>query len=384
MKNKIKIIFFTPFFGRTGSEVYLLNLLLNFDRSKFDCILYSNRKGVLHKELPDDVRFYYPWFLDKFYFRFLDKVLKKTGISLVRLQLSYIHRLHQPDIWYLNTMVLGEMVNFATKNNIPFITHFHELPSSFGNVTSDEFNKICSNSDAIIACSNPVKDILKKIIAPERIFVCHEAVDLSKIQISEMEVNILRKKLGIQSTDFVLVASGSRIYRKGYDLLLEIGERIKGTNVKVIWVGRSFGDGLDKFILEVIKKNFSENVIVIDEMVENYFSTLALADVFLLLSREDPYPLVMIEAAYLEKPILAFNSGGSVEFILDGMGVIVENFDLENLYLEIKKFEQQITKIDKNLLRKVAEEHGSKIQIIKWERIVSGIVSDIIKLRKIS
>jgi hypothetical protein len=57
---------------------------------------------------------------------------------------------------------------------------------------------------------------------------------------------------------------------------------------------------------------------------------LALADLFCLTSREDPFPLVMLEAAALRKPVLCFErAGGAREFCALGGGIAVPFIDVE-------------------------------------------------------
>ena len=51
-------------------------------------------------------------------------------------------------------------------------------------------------------------------------------------------------------------------------------------------------------------------------------------DVFLLPSREDTFPLVCLEAALLERPIVCFqNAGGMPEFVEDDCGFAVPYLD---------------------------------------------------------
>jgi hypothetical protein len=57
---------------------------------------------------------------------------------------------------------------------------------------------------------------------------------------------------------------------------------------------------------------------------------LALSDIFCLTSREDPFPLVMLEAAALGKPVVCFDrAGGASEFCALGGGLAVPYLDVE-------------------------------------------------------
>jgi glycosyltransferase involved in cell wall biosynthesis len=53
-------------------------------------------------------------------------------------------------------------------------------------------------------------------------------------------------------------------------------------------------------------------------------------DVFALVSREDPFPVVCLEAASLGKPIVCFNSSdGEKEFVENDCGFVVPDLDIE-------------------------------------------------------
>jgi len=65
------------------------------------------------------------------------------------------------------------------------------------------------------------------------------------------------------------------------------------------------------------------------ENAADYFSSF---DIFVLLSREEPFGIVGIECAYLEKPVICFASaGGMSEFVENDAGFIVPYLDIEEL-----------------------------------------------------
>ena len=60
--------------------------------------------------------------------------------------------------------------------------------------------------------------------------------------------------------------------------------------------------------------------------MSDYFSIF---DVFALMFREDPFPLVCLEAALLEKPNLCFaRAGGASELVESDSGFVVPYLDL--------------------------------------------------------
>lgn len=65
------------------------------------------------------------------------------------------------------------------------------------------------------------------------------------------------------------------------------------------------------------------------EHPEHYYP---LFDLFLLTSREDPFPLVCLEAAAHGLPILCFeNAGGMPEFVAEDAGCVVPYMDLDKM-----------------------------------------------------
>ncbi len=61
-------------------------------------------------------------------------------------------------------------------------------------------------------------------------------------------------------------------------------------------------------------------------------SILNTIDTFLLTFIEDPYPIVNTEGAYLQKPIIAFDSGGVSEFVRPVMGNVVPFYNFDALF----------------------------------------------------
>ncbi len=73
------------------------------------------------------------------------------------------------------------------------------------------------------------------------------------------------------------------------------------------------------------------------------YSPLALLpfDLLISTSREDPYPLVVIEAAYLKMPTIAFaGSGGATEFIADECGWLIPDFSTNEFIRKIEELQK--------------------------------------------
>jgi glycosyltransferase involved in cell wall biosynthesis len=64
--------------------------------------------------------------------------------------------------------------------------------------------------------------------------------------------------------------------------------------------------------------------------VVSHLPYFAQFDAFLLTSREDPFPLVVLDAASLGKPVVCFaEAGGAPELVQEDAGLVVPYLDVE-------------------------------------------------------
>ncbi|NBL00453.1 MAG: glycosyltransferase, partial [Erysipelotrichia bacterium] len=85
-------------------------------------------------------------------------------------------------------------------------------------------------------------------------------------------------------------------------------------------------------------------------------------DIFLLTSREDPYPLVCMEAAECDMPVICFDekAGGMYSFVENDAGIVVPYLDIvemTNALEELLNDEQKRIMFGKNAKQKVKERH---------------------------
>lgn len=104
-------------------------------------------------------------------------------------------------------------------------------------------------------------------------------------------------------------------------------EGIFNDDVKIGLIG-NFGN--DEHIIKAdIKKMGLEDIVEFVGEQANPVTFYNNFDVLLLTSREDPFPLVCIEVAHLEKPIICFNkASGTTEIIKKGGGFVVPYLDV--------------------------------------------------------
>ena len=324
---KKRILFFTPYATRTGSEMMLLYILEKLDRTRFDAGIVSFADGELLKEFPADI----PVYIVPKNFNILQKISFQLGINPTLEYLRKLAKTFNADFWYINTTMIPEAVSVAREFSIKMITHFHELPLTYAYLKGPEFKSIIDNSDLLIGCSQATCKALRDS-GGKNVSLLHSFIDHNKVKKDEKRTAELKEKLGIPKDEFVWILSGITSERKGFDMLPDIAQELNEPRVHLVWVGKKLDDGLvyyteqrSNHLAAATKIHFA------GEQKEDYYNYLNMGNGFLLTSRQDPFPLVMIEAALLGKPIVSFPSGGASEFVQEGMGIVTEDISVKQL-----------------------------------------------------
>ena len=137
-----------------------------------------------------------------------------------------------------------------------------------------------------------------------------------------------KKVLGIAKGSITLMFApyDVNIKRKGFDLLLEVLRSIDGKidkKVTLLLVGNSLGKDVEFRSFTVKEVGFVQN----EEMLSICYNA---SDIFLLPSRNDNYPLVLMEAVSCGVPCITFDVGGCGEIVKNGEnGFAITPFDTQ-------------------------------------------------------
>jgi glycosyltransferase involved in cell wall biosynthesis len=128
----------------------------------------------------------------------------------------------------------------------------------------------------------------------------------------------------------LIVGAGFASWRKGTDLFIQLARAVcrQRSHAYFAWIGGSWYQDAAQFEHDVRLAGLTEKVRFTGAVLKPA-DYLAAADVFVLTSREDPYPLVCLEAAAVAKPIVCFaGAGGVPEFVEDNCGFVVPYLDI--------------------------------------------------------
>lgn len=362
----MRVLFITPSGGLTGSEMLLWYLLQQLSARGHDVAFFSMQRGKLYEQV-DEVSFQAVFynqkrgFIDDFYAGIYKKAFSKLPAEEALLR---FHRQFKPDLWYLNTITMPHTAGLAQSVNIPYVVHFHELLSSLDEQPAAIFEQMLRGASRLIGCSEKVCQRIRQL-GYENVNLVYSCIDIERIRLTDH--TDLRTKLAIPSDAFIWLMSGTASIRKGFDMIPDIVEHLP-PNTYFLWVGKTKDSALNTYVRNRIH---TENLPIqlIYEQTDTYYDYLNLCNGFALTSREDPFPLVMIEAAALGKPIVAFNSGGVSEFLQPGMGTVINSFwpaDLAKAMIDVMT-EQTVFSPEK--AKKRALEFNAKRFVDDWLQV---------------
>ncbi|RZK38156.1 MAG: glycosyltransferase, partial [Hymenobacter sp.] len=152
----------------------------------------------------------------------------------------------------------------------------------------------------------------------------------------------------------IVGAMASINWRKGPELFIEVARRVLKSNpdVRFMWVGGKKNSPAYQEVERDVRLLGLENLIVLAGEQIDIHSYYSAFDIFLLTSREDPFPLVCLEAALAYTPVICFSkAGGMPEFVRDDAGFVVPYLDLDAMadkvleLLQNESLRQQYSKV---------------------------------------
>lgn len=366
----MKILFVSHDAAPHGAQILLLNLLRWFkDQQVFSLELLLKEGGVLE---PDFARVA-PC-------RVWQKPFSVTQRLLSLVRTSDIVKLYKRDIdlIYSNTITNGDLLEILTTLGCPVITHVHELENYIHHIGKDRFDKVKRYTHLFVAASHAVKAnlIANHGIAEERVKVVHAFIPTARFSAEQLSRSReeVRRGLSIPADAFVVGGSGTIDWRKSPELFVQLAGYMKrvAPNRKLyfLWVG-----GHTSWELEYDVNKLGLDTIRFVTHVANTAEYYNAMDLFALVSRIDPYPLVCLEAASLGKPVICFDrAGGMPEFVEHDSGFVVP-------YLGIAEMADKIVTLydDPVLCRQLGESAQQKVRVRHDVSVAGSDIAGIIK-----
>lgn len=235
-----------------------------------------------------------------------------------------------------NSVVTGLVLRELKKYNIKTITMVHELPTSIFTYNFVEASRnVQKYSDDIVFAADFVKrqfiehfpvDEKKCHIIPQGVYAKFNSNSITDKKANKKK---LCKQLGISEDSKIVLGCGYGNFRKGLDWfgLIALNEMQKNNETHFVWLGNWDNEFYQWINSDLLVNSLSSRFHWVN-FVENPGYIFGGADIFLLTSREDPFPSVALEAMVQYTPVIAFeNAGGIPEILTNNRGITVSYGD---------------------------------------------------------
>ncbi|MGZ5272922.1 MAG: glycosyltransferase [Kaistella sp.] len=358
MQKKISVIFILPDLETGGAERIVTTIANHLPRKLFSPkILLLRKEGGYLDILKDDVEI-------------IDIKTPRIRHSLKPILLEIKKR--KPDIVfcgygeinaYLSLFIpLFPKTKFIARETNVVSRHVKRKEIRF-------FYRFYSNYHRVICQSDDmVHDLIENFkIRAHKITKINNPVDLDFI---EKQLEISAKPESFKSDFKNVVAIGNLSSRKGFDNLLKVFSHLK--NGKILL--HILGDGRDKMLLHQKKEEYGLDNVIFHGQQKNPYQYLKFADLFVLSSRYEGFPNVLLEAGACGIYALANNCPGGIKEIIQP-GINGEILAIENHALFAEKILQVLNENhDKEAIRDaIASRFSKELILTQYEKLFKNL-----------
>jgi glycosyltransferase involved in cell wall biosynthesis len=258
--------------------------------------------------------------------KFLKRGINPVFDLLALVELFFLIRKNKPDIAHLNSSKAGFLGSIAGKlagAKVVFTARgfvFNEPHTPLAKllfIVLEKFASLFRDQIITVSKADETSALNHKLIDPKKLTTIHNAVP----PVNFTERIEARKRLGIPDDKFLIGTIANFYPTKGLDILISLWQdsRLRGNgNLELIIIGS--GPLETELRAQVQKLNLTN--VNFTGQITNASTLLRAIDVFVLPSRKEGFPLVLLEAMQAGLPIIATDVGGNKEALGDA-GILI-------------------------------------------------------------
>ncbi len=284
--------------------------------------------------------------------------------------------LGQFDILYMNNQPSSNVEGYYSTAGLPtaIVQHCRIEPVLNRDVVRI-VNKFCHS---IISVSQGVQEqLLKRGVRSELCFTVFNGIDIN--QPLPDGANI-RKELGATDDTFIFGSIGSLINRKAHHFTLLALDKFNRAFPEAKWMMVFVGEGpnLRRLIQQAASLNMMDKV-VFTGFQSNALEYLSAFDAFILGSKSEGLPRVVLESMLLETPVIGSNVTGTAELVKNAeTGMLFEYGDVEMLFNHMKTLY-----LNEHLRNEIAQQANANVRDkFAIEKYVSGVETVLSSVKK--
>lgn len=270
----------------------------------------------------------------------------------------------KPDLIFANTAPTIDLgARFKQLTGARLLINIHELDSTFYYYAPERFKRHVAAVDMFIMGSHMVKKYYQDWcgISEKRAVVVYDFItDYLSGQSTATEI---RTRFGIPAASPVVGSIAVLYPRKGADIFVQVARQVirQQPDTYFVWVGGNSESPECKAIQRDLRLLGLDKQVLFVGGQRDLRGYYELFDIFLLPSREDPFPLVCLEAALAGKPIICFEkAGGMPEFVRNDAGTVVPYLDDERMAeatLDLLRDEERRLRVGRVGQQRVKQQH---------------------------
>lgn len=241
----------------------------------------------------------------------------------------------------------------ANKNSIVSV---HDDPENLPRIYIPFLSLIYPFALKTVTCSLAGEAKLKKLHRLKNTTTIFNSVDLATAQ--------EKSKEGIKHHRPFILAAGRLAKQKGFDYLIEAFSKSDAKEELDLFI---LGEGEERQSLEKLINEYGlENKVFLKGQVKNPYAYYASAEFFVLSSRHEGFPNILIEALSCECPCISFDceTGPNEIIIPNKNGILVEPENINELYKAIDRLH-----LDPSLRQALKQNALGSVQHLSIEKI---------------
>lgn len=172
-------------------------------------------------------------------------------------------------------------------------------------------------SDRIVTPSDDLRRLLiNRVVKKDKIVSIPNGIGLDHQQlvVEEHDMPVRRQRLGFPLDVKLVGMVGRLVSAKNFDLFIRSAKRVIDSGMKAKFV--LIGDGpLRAKLQKTAAELWLTEQVIFTGFRKDALDIISILDVFVLCSKSETFPLALIEAMSLKKPVIATNVGGVPEII---------------------------------------------------------------------
>ncbi len=330
MSSPLPILIIASRSDIAGGENYLLSCLKYMDRGLYHPIIWLPGDGAFRTALEqagveyvvEDVD--YGWLTPpRLWYEFLAGLPERVQRIVALIRERDIRIVHTDSNMILEGALAARvagvphlfLAHIDFQSNMPIYQRFPLDIASFAQLMGDL-------STGILAVSDLVRDSLSPPLPRERITVVNNGLEMVRYDAALVarDRGGLRGSLGLSEQAVIVVAAGRVTDDKGFDLLIEAAAQVCPAHPDAVFLicGPVESRDYQATLLQRIEQSGLARQVLFLGRRDDLPELMAQCDVFVLSSRREGHPYVLLEAMACNLPAVASRCGGVAETVLEG------------------------------------------------------------------